>query len=323
MAAAAVLLLAAAGCSSRPLPFRDAASVDLGTAGGGGGGDARDAPPVDARDASLADASPSDVASFVPTEVIVAASQLNVFCGLKAGRLKCWSDLDFLVNIVEPALAKAPPDLVQLAMSEAADSDPLFCGIDVRGQGTCWGRTKTQDLGSNVKAVAISRYGTCAVRADGSVTCTVLRPPSPAHRYVSIAASADFTIGLDDTGMPRPEQTYHAFPAAVYTRIAMNGGAVPAALRSDGVIVRASNPPMEFSGPFRDLTFDLNGHLCGVLVAGDVRCFSVETWATAPVTPPAGPFVQIVGGERALCALRRGGTTSCWGEKTLVVPDGW
>jgi hypothetical protein len=38
---------------------------------------------------------------------------------------------------------------------------------------------------------------------------------------------------------------------------------------------------------------------------------------------PAGPFVQIVGGDTSFCALRRSGTTACWGDHDIVVPAGW
>ncbi|HLK92532.1 MAG TPA: hypothetical protein VKZ18_21740 [Polyangia bacterium] len=41
------------------------------------------------------------------------------------------------------------------------------------------------------------------------------------------------------------------------------------------------------------------------------------------LAPPAGPFVQIVGGGSTFCAVRRTGTTTCFGDHPIDVPPGW
>ena len=164
--------------------------------------DASIATPADASIATPADAGsvpPTDAAPFVPTEKIVSAGLWDFYCGLKAGRLQCWSDLELWTNMFAPVVANAPPDLVDIFMSETMDSDPVLCGIDVRGKGTCWGPGKTLDVGEGVKSIGISRYGTCTVKADGALACTGnLIPPPPDRRYVQIVGWADFSLGIDD-----------------------------------------------------------------------------------------------------------------------------
>lgn len=322
--AATTLLVAALGCSSRPVASRADASI---------------ATPADAAIATPADASfetpvdtgsvpPTDAAPFVPTEKIVSAGLWDFYCGLKAGRLQCWSDLELWTNMFAPVVANAPPDLVDIFMSEAMDSDPVLCGIDVRGKGTCWGARKTLDVGEGVKSIGISRYGTCTVKADGALACTGnLIPPPPDRRYVQIVGWADFSLGIDDTGMPvHALRGAYEFPAARYVRIAMMSSAPPAAIRSDGALVyldRTGKVAMEMPGPFVDLTLTYRGHLCAVGAGGEVTCFSVDPNAPPPPIAPPGPFKQIAAGINSLCGLRPGGTTVCWGDKQLTVPAGW
>jgi hypothetical protein len=322
---AAIVVGAAAGCSSRPVASSNDAAAPGGSSGNG-------IVPVDASIEAPVDAggvSPTDAAPFVPTEKIVSAGLWDFYCGLKAGRVQCWSDLELWTTLYAPLVAKAPPDLVELFMSEVVNSEPALCGIDVRGKGTCWGaQSAALDLGDGVKSIGISRYGTCAVKADGALSCTgALQPPPRDRRYVHIRGWADFSLGLDDTGMPASSlHGIYEFPAATYVRIAMMSSAPPAAIRSDGALVylgRSGTPAMERPGPFVDVTLTWRGHLCAVDAAGDVTCFSVDPNAPPPPVAPPGPFKQIAAGVDSLCGLRRNGTTTCWGDKPVTVPAGW
>jgi hypothetical protein len=314
--AANTLVIVVLGCSSRPVASRSDASLATSA-------DASLEAPVDAGSVLSTDAAP-----FVPTEKIVSAGLWDFYCGLKAGRLQCWSDLELWTNMFAPVIAKAPPELVEIIMSESMDSDPVLCGIDVRGKGTCWGARTTLDVGEGVKSIAISRYGTCTVKADGALGCTNgLAPPRRDRRYVQIRAWADFSLGIDDAGMAVSSfRGPDDFPEASYVRIAMMSSSPPAAIRSDGALVnlgRSGMPAMEMPGPFVDVTLTYRGHLCAVGAGGEVTCFSVEPNAPPPPVAPPGPFKQIAAGANSLCGLRRDGTTVCWGDKQLAVPAGW
>ena len=76
-------------------------------------------------------------------------------------------------------------------------------------------------------------------------------------------------------------------------------------------------------GPFVDVTLTWRGHLCAVGADGEVTCFSVAANAPPPPVAPPGPFKQIAAGVDSLCGLRPSGTTTCWGAKQVLVPDGW
>ena len=176
------------------------------------------------------------------------------------------------------------------------DSEPALCGIDVRGRGTCWGaRSAPQDLGDGVKSIGISRYGTCAVKA--ATAPSAARAPC-SHRRATAATFrsgwADFSLGIDDTGMPVSSlRGLYEFPVATYVRIAMMSSSSPAAIRSDGALVYlgpTGKVAMVMPGPFVDLTLTWRGHLCAVAAAGEVTCFSVAANAPPPPVAPPGPF---------------------------------
>jgi hypothetical protein len=330
--AATALLLAALACASRT-PLRsgqDAAPAD----------DA--APGLTRADASPAidtgaDASPATetgrpcsvtTAAGVTmpcTDRVVSLSLANAYCGLKAGQMRCWSDQEYFDNLLAPVAAKAPPGLVSIAAAETVLDEPIFCGLDAQGNGTCWGAATMTSLGGDLASAVLSRYGTCALHRDGRVACAGAFPGLPKdHRYVQIAVAADFLIGLDDAGAPINSAPYPQIPPGVYRRVAVLGG-TGAAVRDDGTLIYMAWPdPVVFPGTFVDLTFQYLDRLCGLDRAGDVECFPLATGGgPAALVPPPGPFVEVAAGSSTMCGLRPTGTTTCWGDVPVAVPDGW
>jgi len=259
------------------------------------------------------------------TERLLASHQQNLYCGLKAGQVRCWADQNFYQSILAPAVAQTPPGLVQLSIAENASSDPFFCGVDARGSGTCWGPKTMVYLGGDVASTAISRYGPCAVFKDGHVKCTNLGGGLPlGHRYVQLAISADYIIALDDTGTPVHTATNLQFPPGVYLKVGITTGAIGAALQDDGALVYLMRPePKVVAGSFVDFALDYDGHLCGIDTAGEITCFTFADGRPPAPSPPPGPFIQIAGGTSTFCGLRPSGTTTCWGDVAVPVPDGW
>ncbi len=291
-----------------------------GTGGSSGGGGAA-AGTGGARACTVTTASGTTVAC---TERLLGSHQQDLYCGLKAGEVRCWADQAFYQSTLGPAVAQTPPGLVQLSIAENAGSDPFFCGVDARGSGTCWGPRTTRSLGENVASTAISRYGPCAVFNDGHVKCTNTNTLPPGHRYVQVAISADYIIALDDTGTPVHTATDQKFPPGVYLKVGITTGAIGAALRDDGALVYLMRPePKVVPGSFVDFALDYHGHMCGIDGAGEITCFTFADDRPPVPSPPPGPFIQIAGGVSTFCGLRPTGTTTCWGDVPVPVPDGW
>jgi len=334
--AAVAVSLALLGCASRRLPAAapDPLSPDSGAPSRMPKADAaqRDTAPSDLAlpDTATADAGAPDTgAPDVPTPpdatiMLVGVQLENDYCGLKAdGRLRCWSDTDYFNQYLAPLAAKAPPGLVQIAVADTVTSDPLFCGIDAGGHGTCWGATTNMDMGGGLASLVLSRYGTCALHTDGGVDCSppIQRLP-PGHHYVQIAVAADVAIGLDDTGTPVYSLPSIVTGPGVYRQVATIGGS-GAALRDDGALVYMTwQQPTVMAGAFVALSFDQH-RLCGLDGAGQITCFALPGDSSAPLSPPAGPFTRMASGSKTMCGLRPTGTTTCWGDVAVAVPDGW
>ena len=129
---------------------------------------------------------------------------------------------------------------------------------------------------------------------------------------------------LDVAGVPYyPLRT---FPDGRYIDIASNDAGHVAAVRSDGTAVtmdQAGNPVLR-PGSFTHIAVDYYGRSCALDGSGEVTCWAGDSGVTlAKLTPPAGPFVQIVGATTAFCAIRTTGTTVCFGDAPVDVPPGW
>jgi len=319
------------------------ASGSAGLAGTGGSVD-RDAGATDARaaDAAADGTTPPcavavDGGTVACTIQIASGNDNDLYCGLKAdGRINCWAAHNdaFLFQQGEawpPAIAGAPPHLTQLAMTNdlAGSGPPGFnlCGIDQSGTGLCWIGGPSKDMGAGLAAIVLSNYGVCTLGTNGAVTCAsgfASLPPTTVG-YTKILASENTIAALDVTGVPHYRQ--FSFPAGVYTDITTNDNARVGAVRSDGtaVTIVGGDNMVTKAGSFRHIALDYLGRACALDASGEVTCWPIETAVGLPadLTPPAGPFVQIIGAESTFCALRATGTTACWGDSQIDLPAGW
>jgi hypothetical protein len=309
------------GPTDAPVSRHDAGSVDAagsfdGESDGGDGAAVRCAVSVDG--------------GTVPcTTTIAAAGAYDYFCGLKGGAMNGWGStpIAVLVDQTAPAVAAAPPNLVQLALSNDAPADHTFCGVDESTHGFCWTGSTTRDLGTNLRAAAVSFAGACQLGLDGSAECdlgiyTVPTPPP----YVQIVLSDDNLFGLDSAGVPSFRLA--TFPPGIYTELAANNAYRIGAVRSDGTAVTfwpAGENMLLRSGTYLHLALDDAGRACGIDEAGALSCWLADAASTAVLFTnlPTGSFVQIVGGGASFCALRASGTTVCWGDQEIIVPAGW
>ena len=311
--------------------------------GGGGSGTSgthgvSDAAVVDAAKGDAA-AQPCAIAvdggTVACTTQVVSANDYDLFCGLKAdGRINCWASEgdSFMFGPFGrwPAtLAKAPPNLVQLAVSNVLtpDADSYYvCGVDQGGAGSCWSDVGSKNMGAGLKAIIVSDYGICTLDSQGAAACDhrVSGAPPSSGVYARILASEINVAALDVAGVPYyPLRT---FPDGRYIDIASNDAGHVAAVRSDGTAVtmdQAGNPVLR-PGSFTHIAVDYYGRSCALDGAGEVTCWAGDSGVTlAALTPPAGPFVQIVGATTAFCAIRTTGTTACFGDVPIDVPPGW
>jgi hypothetical protein len=308
-----------------------------GTSAGGRDGGAADAGVTDAgRDASPACTLLVDGGTAACTTQIISANDNDIYCALKAdGRMNCWATADeaFVFMAAYPwsgAVAKAPPRLAQLSMTNAilggGDSPYLFCGVDRDGQGSCWNDTETKTMGQGLRAVILSNYGTCTLDAKGALSCTygfVALPPA-AQVWARILPSENVMAALDVTGAAY--YPYVTFPSGTYVDIAANDARRVAAVRADGTAVafHANLNPVMRLGSFTHVAVDYAGDACALDRAGAITCWPVDAPDGAPpLTPPPGSFVAIVGAERTFCAVRATGTTACFGQGTFAIPTGW
>jgi hypothetical protein len=256
---------------------------------------------------------------------LAAANEYDYFCGLKDGKMLCWgsANASYFVNLYADLVA--PPNLAQLAVTDSITDPLIFCGVDAAGAGTCWGPNMTTSLGTGLRAATLSRYGSCALHTDSSVTCgnEITALPS-GHSYAQIVASEDIEGGIDTAGNPNFQ--FVTFPSGVYTEMSASGARRVAAVRADGIVVYAFGrmTPLMRTGSFVHVAVDDSGRVCALDAAGAVTCWLLSGATGDPFTNlPAGPFVSVVGAYSTFCALRASGTTACWGDTAVDVPPGW
>ncbi|HEY4394896.1 MAG TPA: hypothetical protein VGP64_12585 [Polyangia bacterium] len=306
-------------------------------AGRAAGGAGRDGGAADAgEDATATCAVAVDGGTAACTTRIVSGNDNDIYCALKAdGRLNCWA-ADGLAFLFTPgggygwsdAIATAPPNLVQLSMtnalSQAGVTSSLLCGVDSAGQGSCWGG-QAKVMGQGLKAVILSEFGTCTLSVAGGVSCQpqVSGAPPASRAWARILPSETLVAALDVNGAPY--YPYQTFPAGTYVDIAANDNQRVGAVRSDGTAV-AIGPAgtSEKPGTFSRIAVDYSGRACAIDASGEVTCWAVDSSSSLPaLTPPQGPFVQIAGAESTFCAVRTTGTTVCFGDHPISIPAGW
>lgn len=307
-----------------------------GGAAGTGGHAAHDAGADATGGTSTACAVAVDGGTAACTTQIVSDHDYDIFCALKAdGRMNCWGSEQNDYFFKEPydttwpdAIAKAPPDLVQLSVSNGLEGQPgyLLCGVDRAGTGTCWNNQAKKTIGQGLKAITTSIFGICALDTNAAITaCDAnLTAPPASGVYAEILPSELYVAALDVAGVPF-EPTFTG-PTGTYVDLAVNDAHRVAAVRSDGAVVASSSgqAPVIQLGSFTHVAVDYQGRACAIDSSGELTCFPIESSPSPPaLTPPAGPFVRIAGGESTFCAVRPTGTTACFGDVPIDVPPGW
>lgn len=271
--------------------------------------------------------------SASPTIALVSVHDYDIYCGLKAGQMKCWTStlLPWVFDMSEAsrAVTGAPPDLTQIAIAGPGGAGVMkACGVEQNGLGSCW-VGGAQSLGDHLLAVAVSRFGTCTLTVDGAVSCSGIDTTGmPASaRYKQISASEDLLAALDEDG--NAFLPYRTFPAGAYTEVVTNDARQVGAVRTDGAVVffpvRSPTVPVIKTGSFVHLALDYTGDACAIDRAGEITCWPDQDTPVplAASDLPRGPFTAIVGADVSFCALRQMGTTVCWGRDTIEVPPDW
>ncbi len=344
-----VVLGVAASCRSAPLANNGASDQGGGSVAPPGTGGARTAGTGGAATAGtggaesgtggvggtagIGDETADAGTSASPTIALVSVHDYDVYCGLKAGQMKCWTSsvLDHIFDAFAASrtVAGAPPDLTQIAIAGSGSAEVMTaCGIEQDGLGSCW-LSGARNLGDQLLAVAVSRFGTCALTVAGALSCSgidITGLPANAH-YKQIAASEDLLAALDEDG--NAFFPYLTLPAGVYTEVVTNDARQFGAVRTDGAVVyfpvRSPTVPIIKPGSFVHLALDYAGDACAIDRAGEITCWP-DQGTPVPLGAsdlPRGPFTAIVGAEVSFCALRRTGTTACWGRDMIEVPPDW
>ena len=267
-----------------------------------------------------------------PAVTLVSAHDVDIFCGLKSGQVRCWTSASLAwvydLTATSRSVVSAPPDLNQIAVSDSdGPGDPMLCGVDQQGDGSCWAGPGGA-VGDQLLSVHVSRESTCALRLDGTVSCTGGNEGVPADRhYTQIALSENRLAALDENGnVFFPSKT---FPPGVYTEVTTNDAAQVGAVRADGAVVYfpIDSPavPVIREGSFVHLALGYGGDACALDRAGEITCWPDQGFAgpLAASDLPRGPFTAIAAATSAFCAVRTTGTIVCWGSDAMEVPPGW
>jgi hypothetical protein len=243
-----------------------------------------------------------------------------------------------------PTVARAPANLAQVSVFVGYGYPQLasFCGVDTSGRGTCWDHDGSTDLGEGISEVAVCEGGSCALKPDGSISCSSIGASSAgAHavetvpagpHYVKIAFSIYHLMALDDAGTPQFRGD--TFPSGPYVDLATTNGGPAGLVGSNGSVLTFESahmpepsPPVLTPGSFTRLAIDETSRACAIDRVGAISCWVVEPGYLPTPKPltniPTGSFVQIVAGSDIFCALRTSGTTVCWGDQQIDVPPGW
>jgi Regulator of chromosome condensation (RCC1) repeat len=170
------------------------------------------------------------------------------------------------------------------------------CGIDERGEASCWGPSPvahevTPPAGPFI-AVSAGEEVTCGLRADGTPVCWGLWSPL-----------------LD---APAPQGQFTALTV---------GDAHACVIRADGEVLcwgtnyyGESSPP---TGRFIALTAG-KSFTCGLRDDGNAECWGIQ--GTGETAAPPGAFIALSAGAHHSCGLRSSGHVDCWGDREWRVP---
>lgn len=339
------------------------------TAGQLGGGNAwsSDAGAVETDDDARAAGAHDPVVVDLPDGAVVrlAAGALHTCALSDVGTVYCWgrnTDGQLGIGRSGPGAGlDAPADAVVMpggatAIAVAAGVTHT-CAVLQTGEITCWGGnaggqlgdgTRGRDAGTDrpvgpvglppgsaaVEVVAGVRH-TCALAADGTVTCWGQTaslwpadddPPPAGLDHLVPGPALSLPAGTSVRGLV--SGTTHAC-ALLGNGDATCWGANAAGQLGDGTTESTSEPVarLRVGGSFAPVAMGLGAsHTCVVSAAGDVRCWgsnehgqlggSPGTDAVAPRTPVRLPTAALTvsAGARHTCAVTADGSVACWGD---------
>ena len=179
------------------------------------------------------------------------------------------------------------------------------CALRADGTVTCWGYNYHGQLAAptsgDFAAVAAGGAHSCALRADGTITCW---GDNDFGQYDDIPAGGDFVA-------------------------VVAGGAHSCALRADSTIIcwgadDDGQLDVPTGGGFAAVTAG-GAHSCALRADGTITCWGDNSFGQYDDIPAGGGFAAVTAGGVHSCALRVNGTVTCWGaddDGQLDVPTG-
>ena len=216
---------------------------------------------------------------------------------------------------------------VALPAEEACDDLGAVCTADglklhnraqalVAGPFTDW-----DAVGQRTTSLASGSYHTCAIQADGTLTCWGANEKgqldAPAGTYKTVAAGAIYSCAMatDDTiacwgyntnGSTQP-------PAGTYAEFAV-GQRHSCAIAFDDTITcwgyNAWGQTLFPAGTYKAIDVGWE-HSCAIATDSTLACWGYPDWGN--VDPPAGTYQALASGDVHNCAIATDDTITCWG----------
>ena len=174
---------------------------------------------------------------------------------------------------------------------------------------------------------------TCAVDADGSVTCWGYddegQASPPGGEFLTVSAGEEHTCGiLTDRSVVcwgRDHQGQSSAPSGGFVSVSA-GWEDTCGVRTDGSLEcwgRVTTFGLDDSpgALFRSVSV-AQYHACGVMQDREVACWGYSHRTTSL---PPGPFASVSAGEGLGCGLRTDGSVACWGSddsEQVIAPSG-
>lgn len=239
-------------------------------------------------------------------------------CVVVDGGVRCWGE--GAITAGNPELDPEDPTVYSIAGDDVTSLFAIMqrvCAIGRGGKVWCWGMSDPPDgsgdllaygpttvIGlTNAQELALSRFGPdCALRADGTVACwSPARPSSP-----KVVSRATPLAGMPPAIAIAGEQTVCALTQAGEVWCTHRETGQPQQLR------------VQLPGPADTIAMAIR-QSCVRFEDRTVGCWSNEEAerVAAPITvaPIHGlaDVVQLLAKANRVCALRKDGTTACWG----------
>ncbi|MBX3192300.1 MAG: hypothetical protein KF819_35245 [Labilithrix sp.] len=303
-----------------------------------GGGAAPEAPPV------------SDPLPVVRATSAIGAGGASTCVKTKTNELVCWGENgtgSLGIGDVEPATSRTPVSPSGLRKVRAiASGERAHCALRDGGGVSCWGDMYVGEIAGqkvghlpittpfgiegvigDIAQVAVGRFFTCALLADGEVRC--------------FGANERGQLGIDSGDDQPLPTTVKGFDAPVTSIAASMGGVFACATTQLGsvycwgdngagqigaapAIARAPFKIEELTEPAVEVVAGA-AHACVRYVSGNIACWGAgtkgqlgdgnKTSSAAPVPiPTLTDVARLAAGGAHTCAMRTEGSIFCWGD---------